>query len=153
MKTQLDEGNGYWFFDGMTFEDKLIIHVTEGVVDGKPQSMVVGDVTIDDLKSINRAQGSRVFRVTFQDVIAWQSVDESFTTFDESEVRDDTNFIQILSDSAYMRYVDENHGWYRETVGKAKHYRLWTNDQVFDVVSLIPPAIEEWTEQVAASGL
>ena len=51
--------------------------------------------------------------VKFQRPVAWQVVDESYTTWDEDEDRDDIGFLQVLSKSKYRDYVDATHGWYR----------------------------------------
>ena len=82
--------------------------------------------------------------VRFEEVVAWQVVDESYTSWDDYEQRDDTNVLQELSRSRYLDYVRDNHGWFQDIIGPAKHYRIWTGDEVVDVVSVSEPEIEPW---------
>ena len=73
--------------------------------------------------------------------MAWQCVDESYTMRNEDEERDDTSRLQVLTKSPYLDYVMANHGWHREVVGPSAHYRLWTADEVLDVVALETPTV------------
>lgn len=59
-----------------------------------------------------------------------------------SEERDDTGFLAKLTRSEYLRCVEENHGWFKDVVGPAIHYRLWTANEVFDIVAHDEPVVE-----------
>jgi hypothetical protein len=72
-------------------------------------------------------------------------VNESYTAFDKSEQRDEEMILQTLTRSAYPDYVEANHGWFRDLVGPAMHCRLWTEDEVVDVIAHEPPVVEQYT--------
>lgn len=82
--------------------------------------------------------------VRFPQVIAWQTVDESYTRFDEYEQCDDRRTLQILSRSKYFDYVKGSHGWWEDVLGPSRHYRVWTEDEVIDVIACEPPVVEPW---------
>jgi hypothetical protein len=49
--------------------------------------------------------------------VAWQVVDESYTSFDDYEKRGDSGTLQSLSRSKYLDYVKANHGWFEDLIG------------------------------------
>ena len=93
---------------------------------------------------IEARDDSRLMVVRFPQAVAWQVVNESFTSWDDYEERDNTSVIQIITRSKYLDYVLQNHGWFRETIGPAKLYRVLTANEVIDVVAWEPPTIEPW---------
>jgi hypothetical protein len=95
-------------------------------------------------RPIDVRDDSRLMVVRFPQTVAWQVVNESFTSWDDDEERDDTSVIQIITRSKYLDYVLQNHGWFRETIGPAKLYRVLTANEVIDVVACEPPTIESW---------
>lgn len=140
MRTTLDDART-WFFDGLSYEEELVVGIFKGVVEPEAEDVVVGDHTlVANTRAITRTNDRAVVR--FPSVVAWQVVDESYTTKLEAEEPDSTGFISVLGKSPYLEYVHACHGWFRDVVGPAKHYRLWTEDVVIDVVGLEPPCIE-----------
>ncbi|MFM8494384.1 MAG: hypothetical protein ACKOEM_02510 [Planctomycetia bacterium] len=133
-----------WFLHALVYQDGLRVIVAEGFVGDQTEDLQIGDHTIKDLRSINVSDKSRRFEILFPQFVAWQVVNESFTSFDEYEIRDDMGKLQSLSRSAYFDYVNENHGWYKDVIGPAKHYRVWTENEVVDVVACEPPIIQLW---------
>jgi hypothetical protein len=73
--------------------------------------------------------------------VVWQCVDESWTAFDAYEEREDDGSLQVLTRSRYLDYAHAAHGWFTDMVGPAKHYRVWTQNEVIDVVSFDPPDV------------
>ena len=141
MKTILETGST-WFLESISKVDHLCLILAEGLV-GQEEDTSIAGVDFRS-KTVTVEKQSRRIRVLFQSPIAWQVVDESFTAFDDSEVRDDTSHLQILSKSKYLEYVNANHGWYSAVKeAEGQHYRIWTEDDVVDVVSCAPPEIEE----------
>ena len=55
---------------------------------------------------------------------------------------DDTSFIQILSRSHYLDYIRTHHGWFEDRMPTAKLYRVWTENDVIDVLSPDAPRVE-----------
>ena len=141
MKTILETGST-WFLESISKVDQLCLILAEGLV-GQEEDTSIAGVKFRS-KPVTVEKQSRRIRVLFQSPIAWQVVNESFTAFDDSEARDDTSHLQILSKSKYLEYVNANHGWYSDVKeAEGQHYRIWTEDDVVDVVSCDPPEIEE----------
>jgi hypothetical protein len=140
VRTTLDDAET-WFFDGLSYEAELVVGLVKGVVEPEVQDVVVaGHTLVKDTRAISGTSARAVVR--FPSVVAWQVVDESYTTKLEEEEWDTTGFISVLAKSPYLDYVHACHGWFRDVVGPAKHYRLWTEDMVIDVVGLEPPSVE-----------
>ena len=143
MRTLLDDAKT-WFLHALCYQDDLRVIVAEGFVGNETEELCIGGHTITGLKSIDVSDESRLYEIRFQKCVAWQVVNESFTSFDEYELRDDTGTLQTLSRSKYFDYVQENHGWFKDLIGPAKHYRVWTENEVVDVVACQQPTIEPW---------
>ena len=134
MRTTLDDART-WFLDGLSYDEELVIGLVKGVVEPEVQDVVVaGHTLVRDARAINRTNDRAVVR--FPSAAAWQVVDESYTTKLKEEEWETTGFISVLAKSPYLDYVHACHGWFRDVVGPAKHYRLWTEDVVIDVVGL-----------------
>ncbi len=143
MLTVLDDAKT-WFLHALLYQDHLRVIVAEGFVGDQTEDLRIGDHTIKGLQSVNVSDRSRLFEIRFPQFVAWQVVNESFTSFDEYELRDDTGTLQTLSRSKYFDYVKANHGWYEDVIGLSKHYRVWTENEVVDVVACEPPTIQPW---------
>ncbi|MGD1907158.1 MAG: hypothetical protein ACFB0C_14335 [Leptolyngbyaceae cyanobacterium] len=130
----------------MVYQDKLRVILTEGFVgnENETEDLCIGDHTIKGVRLIDISDESRLFVVRFPEIVAWQVVDESFTSFDEYEQRDDNGVLQSLVRSKYLDYVKSNHGWFEDAIGPAKHYRVWTENEVVDVIACEPPTVEPW---------
>ena len=143
MRTVLDDARS-WFLDAIVYQDELRIIVAEGIIGEKTEELCVGEHTIRDLTPLDVSENSRRFSIRFPQLVAWQVVDESFTIFDEYEERDDKGTLQTLTRSKYFDYVKANHGWFEDRLGPAKHYRVWTENEVIDVVACESPIVEPW---------
>ena len=142
MRTVLDEAE-MWFVHAIVYRGDLHVIVVEGFTSDAPRDIHVGDYLLQNVHPIEVEKESRFFEVRFPRPVAWQVVDEEYSRWDEYE-QGDTGTLRILEQSRYFDYVKENHGWFADTVGPAKHYRLWTADEVVDVVACTPPTIETW---------
>ena len=140
MKTVLDEGQT-WFLESLTYENGLVLRLVEGLTSDKPEDVQVGDTVIKDTYRVEITERSKRAVVTFEDTIAWQVVDESYTAWDRNEIRDGEGSLQVLSKSKYLDYVVATHGWFKEVAGPASHYRVWTETEVIDVISTGPPSV------------
>lgn len=142
MKTVLDEGYT-WFLDALLYRDsQLVIVVVEGFRASEPESMEVPGVGLLDARPIEPAPHSRRVAIRFRRPVAWQHVDESWTAGDEYEQHEGDGKLRVLTRSRYMDYVNASHGWFADIVGPAKHYRVWTENDVIEIVSSDPPMIE-----------
>lgn len=144
MKTPLDTGRT-WFLLILKYaadNRTLLIDIEEGFVADKEESVAINGHVMEGLRAIAPTAMSRQFRISFTSYVAWQVVDESYSTFDKTEERDDTGFVQVLTQSKYLDYVESKHGWYSRLQGPAKHYRVWTENEVVDVVTTEEVTIE-----------
>ncbi len=141
MQTELDAINS-WYIESVVYRDVwLEVHVVEGIV-GDPTDLKISDkTTISGIRPVEILPNSRRFIVRFDKPIAFQIVDESFIQLDEYEVRDDGKVIKILERSKYLDYVNGSHGWYRDMIGPAEHYRVCTYNEVVDVISCTVPIV------------
>jgi hypothetical protein len=124
------------------YQEGLEVVVVEGFRSEKAESVRIGDKTIENVHRLEPSAESRRLLVRFPHFVAWQLVDESFSSFDKDEQRDDKGFLQALTSSAYFTYVKEHHGWYQDMKGPGVHYRLWTENEVLDVIGCEAPVIE-----------
>lgn len=141
MQTILDEGHT-WFLDQVRYADKgLEVVVAEGFVAEEPEDIQIGELTLQGTHAISTTGQSRRVLVRFFEPVAWQLVDESFTAFAEYEERDDESSLQVLTRSRYLDYVLASHGWFVDIRGPGNHYRLWTENEVLDVVTCRGPDV------------
>ena len=145
MKTLLDDFHTWFLHTAIYAEGDLRIIVAEGFRAAEPEDINILGHVIKDTQRIDTNERSRMFSIRFTRMVAWQLVVESFTAFDEYEQRDDTGTLQTLSRSKYFDYVRGSHGWYEDMIGPAKHYRVWTENEVVDVVACESPVIQPWT--------
>lgn len=130
------------FLYAVVFTDgELRIVVAEGFKSPRPENIQVGRHTIKDVYALDTSENSRLVEVYFSRPIAWQLVDESFTSADEYEIRDDNCALQVLTQSRYLDHVRAHHGWFEDIRGPGTHYRVWTEDEVVDIVACDPPTV------------
>jgi hypothetical protein len=109
------------------------------------EDITIAGHVIKGTHAINASELSRLAEVRFNRPIAWQLVDESFSAGDEYEVREDKFLLQVLAQSRYLDYVHTNHGWFQD-VGRGpwKHYRVWNENEVIDVVACEAPTVKPY---------
>ncbi len=145
MKTLLDDLYTSFLHAAIYTEGDLRIIVAEGFRAAEPEDLRIGGHVLKDTYAINTSEESRLVEVRFSRPIAWQLVDESFTAGNEYEVREDKFALQVLTQSRYLDYVRENHGWFEEMGrGPGKHYRVWTENEVIDVVACEVPTVDPY---------
>ena len=145
MKTLLDDFHTSFLHAALYAEGELRIIVAEGFRAAEPEDITILGHVIKDTYAINTSEDNRLVEVRFSKPIAWQLVDESFTAGNEYEVREDKFALQVLTQSRYLDYVRANHGWYEDVGrGSGKHYRVWTENEVIDVVACEAPTVEPY---------
>lgn len=140
MKTILDEGHT-WFLHSLIRNNKLQIILIEGV-EGETSDIVLNDKNLGPATQIEVNNESKKVLITFDGIIAFEVVDESYDSIDKIAKSDDNSFIRIMQSSRYLSYIDNNHGLYKHLTDGAKHYKIWTSDDIIDVISCEPPTIE-----------
>ena len=141
MHTLLEDAHT-WFLERLVYEGEVRAVVVEGIRAEKSEDVEIGEHVIKDCHALEVLPTSRRVMVQFARPVAWQVVDESYTAHDESEVRDEARFLSTLTQSAYLQYVKDHHGWFEDVAGPAAHYRLWTEDEVLDVVAHEAPTVQ-----------
>jgi hypothetical protein len=141
LKTILDESHSSFLHVAVYSDGELRVVVAEGFRAATPEDIMIAGRVIKNLYAINISEESRHVELRFTKPIAWQLVDESFTTWDEDEERDDKATLQVLSRSKYLDYVRVNHGWFEDIRGQGMHYRVSTENEVVDVVACEPPTV------------
>jgi len=142
MKTLLDEFYTSFLHAAVHAEGELRIIVVEGFREAEPEDLIIGSHVIKGTYNVGTSGKSRHAEVRFNRPIAWQLVDESFTAGNDYEVREDEFALQVLVQSHYLDFVHANHGWFPDMGrGQGKHYRVWTENEVIDVVACEVPTV------------
>jgi len=147
MKTLLDDFHTSFLHAIIYAEGELRIIIAEGFRAAEPEDISIGAPVIKSTYAIiDTSEKSRLVEVRFSRPIVWQLVDESFTAADDYEVHEDKFELQVLTQSRYLDYVNANHGWFAHIValGPGKHYRVWTENEVIDVVACEVPIVEPY---------
>ena len=143
MKTILDEFHTSFLHAVAYTKGVLRIIVSEGFRSAEPEEPTSSAHTV--MYSLNTSKESRLVEVLFNRPISWQLVNESFTAGDDYEVREDKFALQVLTQSRYLDYVRTNHGWFEDAGNpSSKHLRVWTENEVIDVVSCEAPTVKQY---------
>ena len=138
----------WWYLESLvTSSRKIEIILIEGITGADDQEIDIGGKPFVVGKSIDVMPQSRRVQLVFERYVAFQVLDESFSSYDDTEVhereRTDKLFYQTITQSKYLEYVNREHGWYADVVGSAKQYRIWTLDDVIEVVAYEEPTFVE----------
>ena len=140
MRTKLDSART-WFLESLSYSEELSLVLVEGFVNSKAEILIVGKARIDGAHQIAPSTKSRRYCITFHDFVTWQVVRENCSMFDKSEIKeDDGKFVQTISKSRYLDYAKAVHVW-GPTTEKTCMYRVWSEEEVIEVISCQPPKI------------
>lgn len=112
------------------------------------KSWINAEVSLDThlaitLRSISSEQ---VFaKIEFDNFLCWQCYDESANIPDESEVVESPGFVSVLTKSRYYDYAISDFGWYVELQSPVKLYRIWSEDDIVEVVAYSDPKVSVLT--------
>jgi hypothetical protein len=144
MKTNYDTA-ATWFLHQITYRESLRVIIAEGIQSDQSEDIQLGKMNLGEGYALTVEQNSRRFSIEFSLPIAWQVVDESYTTHESYEAGD-RGFLRKLTQSHYFDYINQHHRLYKELVGPASHYRVWTENEVIDVIAQDDPVIQPWTQ-------
>lgn len=99
MRTILDEAKSWWL-EALAYADHLGVTVVEEICSPTPEDVQVGSYVFKETYRIEPSSESRRVLVRFTEIIAWQVVDESYTSWDDTEIRDGKGFLVALTQSA-----------------------------------------------------
>ncbi|NAY93429.1 hypothetical protein GTQ34_16075 [Muricauda sp. JGD-17] len=145
MKSILDKCHGV-ILNNLNYRNEgcLTIKLTELILsDSKTDLNLGGGKIIKDLNPVKSTSESRQFKVEFREAVFYQVADESYCSWDEYEIRDGKDNIQIFSKSRYMDFVTEHFPFYSAENSKGKHYRLLATTEIIDVIAYDNPTITE----------
>lgn len=142
MKTLLDKCHTL-FLNKIEYQgaDELKIFMIEGIPSESVETVHLGESKLGDCTPIQIQDNSKAFIVNFNFPVAWQVIDESHTTFNKNEGRDSKDFIQIIQNSAYHNYISSNSCLQDYVKEMAKHYRIWSEDEIIEIISTEKPSI------------
>lgn len=144
MRTALDDAQ-MWLLHAAVYQDDLRLFLVE-LLPGEEQEIRFRERSLGLSRPLEAREESRRMLVVFPRPVAWQVVDESFTYADSYEQKDEGGVLRVLSRSRYLDYVRTHHDGFEQTVGPARHYRVWTGDEVIDVIACDEPVIEPWED-------
>lgn len=141
MKSILDNGDS-WILEKLEYENELDLYLKE-LKRGKPKDLEFGDGAIKNVTPLQPAIDSMRIKVSFDWYLSWQCLNESATTDFKGDVDDGKGFINVLSKSNYLDYIVTHHGWYADIQDNpAIHYRVWSENEVIDIVAFGAPKVE-----------
>ena len=118
---------------------QLVVVLVPMVLDTVDADILIGDINLGPGRKI--LPKSDRFVVTFEDVVAMQSIDESCCNADSVRENNGKPYFKIIKKTAYLDFLDKVH--LVELAGEdAKLYRLITLDEVLDVLVTTDPRIE-----------
>lgn len=139
METVLDTGHS-WLLEGLVYRDALEIHVVEGIRSAEQQKLQIAGVDLGEGYSINVTEKSRHFLVVFEDVLAYQVLNESYTTADEYEIRT-KGVLCRYERSHYLDFIQSSTLIDSFRLNAYTHFALVLQDDIIDVIAELEPKI------------
>lgn len=141
MKSIFDSGHS-WFLERLAYRDALEIHIIEGIRSAKPRQINIAGVDLGEGYSTDITEKSRHFLVVFEDVLAYQVLNESYATVDEYEIRtkgvlcryERSHYLDFIRSSTLIDSLREN---------AYAHFALNLQDDIIDVIAESEPRIND----------
>jgi hypothetical protein len=147
MKSPLDD-HDLWFLEAAVYQGTLTLTLAEGFESEEPEEVFMGDSFVETFP-LEVTGASRWFELRFEEVAAWQLYDAEIGREREPEGSEAGGVVQVLGASPYLEFIRSTCEWFSETEGETQHYRIWTVEEVIDVISPSPPVL---TRSGAPSG-
>lgn len=143
MNTILDTGHS-WALERLDYGDALQIYIVEGIISAEPQQIEIAGIDLGEGYLADVNETSRHFVVVFEDVIAYQVTNESYTTGNKNEVRtqgvlcryEHSQYLDFIRSSTLIDLLRGN---------SYKHYGLILQDEIIDVITEVEPRIDSLT--------
>jgi len=126
------------------YPDRLVISLVEGVKLPDPVPVVVSDTeTLGPYYPVKVLAESRCIAVTFDQVLTYQVVDESYSA-PQSEMpsAEFLGPVRECQDLSYRRYIEGDSLLAQLEERAYRSYYIWTEDQTFFVISAVAPSVE-----------
>lgn len=140
MESILDTGHS-WRLERLAYRDALEIYIVEEIKSAKPRKIQIAGVDLGEGYSIEVTETSRHFLIIFEDVVAYQVTNESYTTGEEYEIRTKG----VLCKYERSHYLDFIRSWTLIDSLRANaytHFGLVLQDEIIDVVAEAEPRID-----------
>ena len=134
--TTLD-ADAIWFLEAAVYDGHLTLQLAEALPSDTTDGRMVGDAVVET-HPLEVTEASRCYDLRFEAPTAWQVVDEEVT----GERAPGVPVVELLEDSPYLGFIRESCGWFSEGEGRVRHWRVWTLEEVVDVVSTAEPSLE-----------
>ncbi len=140
MTSELDKSHT-WFLEKIEYEKFLTVQLSEGLKGGI-EEIVIGDESLGSGNKIEIKPASKKAIIEFREILSWQCIDESATTYDKSEISDGGKFIVTLTKADYLDFIKNNHQWYIDINSAVKQYRILTENEIIEVIAYSEPKVE-----------
>jgi hypothetical protein len=135
------ETNDSWFLERLVYTDHLSLILVEGIKSSLME-ITVGDINLGEGRSIDVTDKSRRITVSFEDVIAYQLQNESFTYRDQYE-QGTEGILRVYERSRYLDFVRSHSLIDALRENRYTHYSLILIDEIIDVISGAEPELSE----------
>lgn len=122
-------------------ENSLEFELTMGSISEKTENLIINSKNIGPSQRIYYDNNSEVFKVTFDNYIAYSVINESYETLRGSQYIGEK--IRIYSKSNFLDYIKVDTFATNDFPGEFKHYAFISQRHIVNVVSTIEPKIEK----------
>ena len=122
-------------------ENTLEFELTVGLTSEQIVNLTINAVNIGTSRRIYHDNKSEIFKVIFDNYIAYSVINESFENFGGSHY--DREKIRIYSKSNFLDYVKADTFATDDYPGEFKHYAFISQRHIVNVVSTMEPNIEK----------
>ena len=142
MRTVLDDVRN-WLLESLTYDGGRLTARIAAMKPGEPEDIRIGKTTVSSGRPLETHDDSPRYIVTFDQVIAWQVVDEYFNTGDGAGYVGDTDgILRAFTRSPWLDHIEQHHGWFRDTRPPASQHSLITVNEIVDVIACEAPVID-----------
>jgi hypothetical protein len=122
-------------------ENSLEFELVVGLISGQVENLIIDSTDIGTSRRIYHDNESDVFKVTFDNYIAYSVINESYENLGGSQYVGEK--IRIYSKSNFLDYVKADTFATNEYPGGFKHYAFISQRHIVNVVSTMEPKIEK----------
>jgi hypothetical protein len=139
MQTILDTGHS-WFLEKLVYEDKLQVYVLEALLSDKPEELTINGHTIENTYCLITTETSRQFVISFDEILAYNVVEESYTFANDYEIRT-KGILCKYERSFYLDFIVSSTLVESLKTKQYAHYGVILENFTIDVISTTAPNI------------
>lgn len=143
--------NQHWSIFLLNIEESiensnLIIYIAEGMISDVETDLIIGEINIGG-RDVEVTNDSAIYRVEFDDYIAYSVLNESYTVWDEYGEWEGHKF-RVYAKSYFLEYIQKDTIASNDYPGPYVHYMILTEDHILNVVSCSPPIIKRINDTI-----